>query len=474
MDQQQQQHEPGQEELPKRLPLVAEPENRDETTNKDAQLINCYVEKSKQGGWYLYERPGILRSTQPSGGAAAGQGITNWLGNIYTVFGGHLYKDAVDKGAVDATNGVYRFSSSMGATPKLQLGNGVSAYNYDDGAGLVQIIDVDFPAAFVKGWCFLDGTTYVMLPDAHIQGDDINDPVNWDPLNSILAQIEPDRGVALAKQLVYAIALKQWTSEVFYDAGNAVGSPLGAVQGAKVNYGCVHADGVQDIDGVLFWLSTNRSASVEVVQLEGLKAEVISTKPVERLLEAGDYTTVFSWQLKIDGHKFYGFTLKNSNLTLVYDITEKMWARWTDANGNYFPMVGSSYTTGLQHLFQHESNGRVYTSASTYATDDGDTIQVDVYTPNLDGGTKREKTLPLLTVLADKKVGAELLIRTNDFDYDPAKWTNFRRVDLNQNRPMLTDCGSFIRRAHNLRYRSPTVRMPRLQAIELELQAGTA
>lgn len=460
--------------LPKRLPLVVELENRDETSNKDAQLINCYVEKSKQGGYYLYERPGLLRSTQPSGGAAAGQGVYNWLGDIYSVFGGQLYKGLTAKGAVDATNGIYRFSSSMGGTPKLQLGNGIKAYNYDDGAGLVEIVDADFIKPFVKGWSFLDGTTYYMTPDAHIQGDDINDPVNWDPLNSILAQIEPDRGVALAKQLVYTIALKQWTTEVFYDAGNGTGSPLGPVQGAKINFGCVSADSVQDIDGVLFWLSTTKLSSVQVVQLEGLKAEVVSTKPVERLLENADFSTVYSWQTRMDGHKFFGVTMVASNLTLVYDIAEKMWARWTDKDGNYFPMISWSYTSGLQHLFQHATNGRLYTAESSYATDDGDIIQVDVYTPNLDGGTKRKKTLPLLSVVADKKVGSELLIRTNDFDYDATKWTNFRRVDLSQNKPMLPDCGTFIRRAHNLRYRSPTVRMPRIQAIELQLDLGTA
>ena len=222
--------------LPTRLPLVVLPSNRDDTTGKDARLVNCYMEKQETGETTIVKRPGLAKHTQPSGGAATGRGVYNWKGDIYSIFGSTLYKATTSKGTVNATNGVYRFSSCLGATHKLQLGDGVLAYNYDDSGGLVQITDVDFPTAFVKGWSYLDGTPYVMTAAAAIQGGGINDPVNWDALNVIIAQIEPDAGVALAKQLVYTVALKQWTTETFYDAANATGSPLGTVQGAKARW----------------------------------------------------------------------------------------------------------------------------------------------------------------------------------------------------------------------------------------------
>ena len=191
--------------IPRRLPLIVEPENRDETTAKDARLVNAYLEagpRDEQGVSYtLRVRPGLGGSTQPSGGAAVGQGTYFWRGSVYSIFGGQLYKDSTAKGAVDTTNGVYRFSASLGATPRLQLGNGVKAYNYDDTSGLVQITDVDFPAAFQKGWGYLDGTTYVVTAGAAIKGSDIDDTVNWNSLNTITAQIEPDGAQGLAKQL---------------------------------------------------------------------------------------------------------------------------------------------------------------------------------------------------------------------------------------------------------------------------------
>jgi hypothetical protein len=460
-------------DIPKRLPLVISPENRGESTSFDSRLVNCYTEKTKAGDYHIFPRYGLAQDSQPSGGSAAGRGVFNWLGNIYSIFADKLYKNGVAvSGTVDTTNGVYRFSQSKGATPKLQLGNGVKGYNYDDAGGLVVIIDPDFPASFVKGWAYLDGTTYIMVPAAFIQGSDINDPTSWSALNSILAQIEPDNGVALDKQLVYVIALKQWSTEVFYDAGNSTGSPLGTVQGAKINWGCASSDSVQDVNNTLCWLTRSEEAGRQVVAMENLKAKVVSIPPIERLLQNADLSTVFSWQIKVDGHRFYVLTVKNANLTLAYDLTQDMWSQWTDVNGNYIPIVSSTYNSAGKTIVQHESNGRLYLADSTYATDAGDTITVDIYTPNFDGGVRRRKNMTVLEVISDQKVGSELLIRVNDHDFDPKMWSNFRKVDLSQRRPFLTDCGTFVRRVHHLRHQKP-VRMPRLQAIEMQIDLGT-
>jgi len=465
-------------ELPKRLPLVIEPENRGSSTSFDARLVNAYMEtrKQKEGAEsWIYERPGLDEHSRPPAVNAAGRGIFNWRGNIYSIFADTLYKDgSAVSGTVDTTNGVYRFDSSLGATPKLQLGNGVEAYNYDTAGGLVNISDADFPAAFVKGWSFLDGTTYVMLVSANIQGSDINDPVNWDPLNTIIAQIEPDRGVALNKQLVYTIALKEWTTEIFYDAGNSTGSPLGRVEGAKINWGSVSTDSVRELDGLLLWLGKTKNGPAEVIMLDNLKAEPVSTKAVERLLATANFSTetVFSWVLKIAGHRFYIVTCKTANFTLAFDVDERMWSQWTDTSGNYLPIVDSCTDGQLRNLLQHETNGRIYIADSVYADDDGDLITVDIYTPDFDGGTRRRKQMKVLKIICDQQAGSELLVRVNDHDYKATAWTNFRKIDLSRNDPALTDCGTFVCRAYNFRHRLP-VRMPRIQAVDLQLDLGT-
>ena len=455
-------------EIPKRLPLVIVPSNRDETTAKDAKLVNCYCEKTETGEYWLYKRPGLLVNITKSGN---GYGVFNWLGDIYAIFGNTVYKNGgAIAGTVDTTNGVYRFGSCLGATPRLQLGNGVKVYNYDAGGGLILINAAAFPAAFVKGWVYLDKTTYVMDTTTIISGSGLNDTVNWDGTNTINAFSEPDKAVGLAKQLVYVVAFKQWSAEVFYDASNATGSPLLPVQGAKINYGCVSGDSIQDIDGILLWLSTNKSSSVQVMAMDNLKVQTVSTKAIEKLLDKLDYTTVFSWQMKHDGHKFYVITSKVGNLTLAFDLSERMWHQWTDVNGNYFPIVASTYDSTFHHILQHETNGKLYYADSDYTNDDGSIITVDIYTPNFDGGTRRRKQMNFMEFIGDQTAGSELLVRKNDDDYDSTKWSNFRKVDLSKKRPFLTNNGTFVRRAHNFRHQKDT--KFRIQAVELQIDLG--
>lgn len=462
---------------PNRWPLIVMPQNRGENTSKDARLVNGYMEKELQGDSWLYKRPGLQVFSRPSGGTGLGQGAYNWRGDVYTIFNGHLYKNNVDKGGtINTQHGVYRWSSTMGATPKVIFQNGYHAFCYDDASGL-QDFTGDITEAvsppWVKGWAYLDGTTYLMTPDANIYGSDINVVTGsgtWDPLNKIVAQIEPSAGVGFAKQLVYAVALKEDSTEMFFDAGNATGSPLGPVQGAKVNWGTISADSIRDIDGALFWLSTNRSATVQIMKMDNLKIDIISTPAIERLLESADFTTVFSWTLKLEGHRWYAITLKNNNLTLVYDLTTGLWAQWTDASGNYLPIVDSTYKTDTaQTLLQHETNGYLYTVSATNYTDAGEVITVDIYTPNYDAGTIRDKTLRMMYPDASQQAGSILQVRYSDDDYQT--WSDFRKIDLSVKKPFLTDNSSFRRRAIHLRHQSPT--FFRIKSLDMQLDIGT-
>ena len=464
--------------LPKRLPLVLQPENRQEETDKDAKLLNGYMEKGiQQGEYWLYKRPGLLQTGSTISGN--GHGVYNWLGDVYSIFGSTIYKNGVaiaggaPNGALDTTGGVYRFSSCLGATPALQFGNGVGSYNYDGTTPITTIAGANFPATLLrKGWAYLDGTTYVMNSAANIRGcTSLNAPTVWtDVLNTITAQIEPDGGVALNKQLVYVVVFKQWTTEVFYDATNPTGSPLSPVQGAKINHGCASQDSVQELDGVLLWAATNRSSAVQVVMMDALKAQVVSTKPIERILGEADFSAVYSLGIKYEGHRFYVLTLKNNNITLVYDMTDGMWSQWTDVNGNYFPIVSSTFLANTGRVLQHETNGKLYLFDAEYTNDDGSVITVDMYTPNFDGGVKNKKHMNLMKFVADQTQGSILQVRCNDNDYDSKKWTNFRKVDLGIRDPYLQNCGTFRRRAHHFRHQSNT--RLRIQAIELQMDLG--
>lgn len=458
--------------LPPRLPLVVVTGNRNRNFDKDARLINCFLETDEAGELWVFKRPGL--SVLYGNPAATGRGSYYWRGDVYHIADGTLHKNNVAIGSgLDQAGGSYRFSEILGAIPKMVFGNGAKTYAYNGTtiSSDLHTIDIDFPAATVKGIVYLNGATYVMDSYGQIWGSVINSvdqPGDWSAINYVAAQIEPDPGIALAKQLVYVVAFNSWSTEVFFDAGNPTGSPLGPVQGQKISYGCATAESVQQIDDRLLWISATRSGAVQVSLLDQLNHQIVSTKPIDRLLQGSDLASIASLQLKVNGHNFYILTLRDRNLTLAYDMAENLWHQWTDAAGNYFPFVSYTYNSSRQHLLQHESNGDIYIASPEVYTDAGNRIISDIYTPVFDANTRRIKQLNIMEFIGDQDEGSILQVRRSEDDYKT--WSNFRQVRLDMKRPLLINCGSFRKAAYHFRHNSATAM--RMQAVEVQYDLG--
>lgn len=457
---------------PVRLPLISKINNRDNTLLKDARLVNGLAEPSEDGkGWEIRKRFGLSLAATPNA-SAAGQGTFGWKGNNYSIFGGKFYQGTtLVASGLDTTNGVYRFQIVGNNPGYLVMGNGVKAYYYN-GSAFNTITDANFPSSFVKGFAYLDSYMYVMDGQGQIwEATNQNDPSTWNALDMIKAQIEPDSGMALAKQINYIIALKQWTTEVFYDAGNASGSSLGSIPGSKQPFGCVSADSVQQMNDMLIWASQDQSNTYQVVVMEKLGIRVVSTPAVERLLQYADFSSCYSMLLKHAGHTVYVLTLPNDNLSLVYDLNWDLWGIWTDSSGNYWPYCSASYLPGERYV-QSPTTGAFYAYDMdyVYSNDNGVIVPTDIYTPLFDAGTDREKTLSQIRFQADVKQGCQLYHRNTDDDYKT--WTGMRMVDLGANLPILTNCGNFRRRAWHFRHQSNT--SLRIRAIDLQMALGTA
>lgn len=469
--------------VPPRIPFIVNPENRDKSTNKDAKLINCYVEIDQDKNVHLFRRPGYLQWGNPPAGNAAGMGTYWWNGNVYSIFNGILYKNLTQVATgLDTTGGVYSFNSIMGSDPKLVFQNGKQGYAYDDTAlvtGPLHTIAPNYPQFTCKGIAYLDGYTFVLqhffgtaITPAVIWGsvvDHVDSSSDWDPLNFITARMTPDSGVYLAKQLVYVVCLKEWSTEFFYDVGNATGSPLAPAQNLRLSYGCAAQDSVQIITDVLFWISNNREASNQIVMVDKAQLSIISTAEIDRLLRDADLSVVYSWHIKIDGHSFYVLTIKNNNLTLAYDINQNRWEQWTDANGNYIPIICSTRDQQGRTILQHESNGSLYYGSTDYLSDNGALIPITIVTPRWDGGTSRNKQLSLMNFVSDIVPGSLMSVQVSDDDYQT--WSQPRIVDLGEAYPTLAQCGTFRRRAWKFQINHA---LPwRLEAAELQFDIGT-
>lgn len=229
---------------------------------------------------------------------------------------------------------------------------------YYNGTTLTKVTDADYPATTVPGVVYLDGTYYVMTPEAKIYGSAIDDPTTWTALNVIVAQSETDGGVAIAKHVNYVVVFGAWSIEFFYNAGNPTGSPLSRADSSLQLVGCASGTSVTSMSGTLFFIGVTKQRGRSVYILNGTVAEPISPTYVDRILNADDMADVFAFCIRIDGHSYYVVTLGTLGVTLFYDITTKQWGEWTSlAVASTLASVSVSAITAKTVTLQKTSHG---------------------------------------------------------------------------------------------------------------------
>lgn len=496
--------------VPKRIQLVASPGYRFNDSTIDSQLINCFAERDPNDGEYwVQKRPcftsqilapaasgvnparGIYRFQGYSGGSSAYRFLVVNNARLSYLDAGATTTTLIGNIANAQTN--YAFET-VRSSPNFfaVLNDGGNAY-YTDTTTLVNMNGLaNFPNNTVRGWAYLDGTLYVMTQLNQIYGSaNLDDPTVWSALNVIIARNGSDAAVCLGKHKEYVMALKESSTEFFYNAANPTGSPLQSLRGSKIPYGCANAYTYQSIDDENMWVSRSEGGFYQVVRLTNLRPTVVSTPAVDRILRTftgalglGNSLLTSSFQLKLGGHRYYGLSIpvavfnyvtgvtSTGFVTLVYDLDEKLWYRWTSASSNTSWEV--SGTAGADSsgrtLMQNYSTGNIHVLAEDYIqpTDSGTSPTVDIYTVDHDFGTQRTKQLGAMYFRGNRIDGSRMLLRHSDNDF--TTWSPFREFDLSKERPSLTDCGSFYRRAWNLRHQSSTPF--RLKTTDLQLDIG--
>ena len=239
---------------------------------------------------------------------------TNWqTGNMVTIAGA---SDALYNGTFAITvTAPTTFTYTMTGTPAASPATGT--------------ITATGGRTTVPGIVYLDGYFFVMDENAVVYNSGLNDPLTWEALDFITAAIEPGQGVALAKSQNYVVAFKEWSTEFFYNVGNATGSPLSPVLSAFTLTGCANGESVAYLDETVLWVSKARQQGPGVYRMRELQQEKVSTPDVDRILAADGVSDVYAYGVRIAGHSFYVLGLRTIGITIVYDATNGTWAEWT-------------------------------------------------------------------------------------------------------------------------------------------------
>lgn len=268
-----------------------------------------------------------------------------------------------------------------------QLEDGGTASTYATNTAnrytVTQITDADYPSNTTRGCAFLDGRFFVMNPAGEIYQSALENAASWSALEFIGTQIEPDAGVYLAKYKNYIAAFKLYSTEFFYDAGNATGSILSPVQNAAFKVGCASEDSVKELADTVTWMGQTKDGFGRgIFRLNGQTPEKISTPQIDKILNADSLATVYSWGANVGSHLLYGLTLVASAVTLVYDFTTGLWSYFTYlASSGVNKTITAITTAGVVTSTAHGySDGDIVLLASTNSDFNGWHVATDVTT----------------------------------------------------------------------------------------------
>lgn len=227
---------------------------------------------------------------------------------------------------------------------------------------------------------FLDGYFIVNEPNTgRVYTSALNDGKVWDPADVFSAESGTDNvvGLAVSKGELWVIGVG--TSEVWYDAANATGSPFSAREGLAIQNGCIAPGSIAKMDDLLIWLDSrgfvvqtgqspyvrnyNTRYQLDIISDDALNAEFAA---YTRIDNAKGYTFIES------GRLMYSISFPTMLKTWVYDYTTKVWHERSYYN---------SYTNQHEHhLIQYyapyvnlcigggDRNGKVYLmSPETYS-----------------------------------------------------------------------------------------------------------
>lgn len=489
-----------------KIPLFGAYSNRGIDPDKDQRFINCFpesrkIEQTDQTRVALVKRPGVNFSKQfqgdPGEGSNLGRGLIYFNGALFAAIDDTLIMDNPFGGS--GTPVVIITMTTFTGKVGLVVGNSATIGDYlfvCDGVGgwyinssfaVTSITDPDFPTPHVPTPVFLDG--YICLPKgSDIFSCDLDTPSSWNSSNFVSAESFPDPIVGLARQNNQIVAFGYSSTEFFYDAANASGSPFNRNESAIIQIGCAASHCIYQNERYCAFIGQSESGGRAVWFIEGFQPKRVSDEFIDRIIDSEvNLSDCSGYGVRTKGHMFYVINLNTANRTFVYDVDEKLWHEWSSQSpsgvNNVFAYnhatdcgTGNIYIQGTNSGSVYYLNPVLYWDITPTVT----SILVSVRTNKYDMDTINRKRLHSVRFFLDRD-NDPLVNETLNFSYSDDDYQSDIgpiTVDLISSNtegfgaPIIYQLGSFRRRSFFILYYGTS--NIRFEALELCYTEGTS
>ena len=316
-----------------------------------------------------------------------------------------------------------------------------------------QITDGDFTSINHVGKMeFMDGYAFIQDNVGKIWNSDLNSLSNWTASSFITRGVDPDSGIGgLARLGNQIISFGAYTMEVFYNAGNATGSPLSRVNqlSARVGIGHVNQNAGSNftyyatIKNKIFFIGTTQKGSYTTniskgfYSYNGSAVEKISSDSIDKILSATAIQTIYS--ITFQGKQAIAITLSSfpgaSSVLLIYFPEWNEWFEWTSSRF-------ASANDGRFYIGTTTTPNKIYSFANTNTWQDNTTDYQWLHQFVLPTDGNQRKRMPYLGLKGDTATSAQnISVEFSDNDY--ATFSTPRNIDMTSKDKRLTRCGSF-------------------------------
>jgi len=488
-----------------RFPIVGSLTNRNPNAaiadTKDQLFDNCFPEvvqnplTNKSEIW-LNKRQGTTASSDVQASATASFGAVVWTANSAAVAPG-LFSYLKSSGAAmmifntagtqiggDIANTNQCMSleetdvSGTGNLTAALLDNGTSAVEawfFPEGGAWTQITDAQFPSSVTPAHAHMDGYMFVMTEGGQLWNSDLNSLSAWTAATFISANSFADNGVGCARYRNLIVGFGDYSTEFFYNAGNATGSVLSRVENATLRVGAIrHTTGrgtaIKSIGNTVYWIGINADTGAKgVYRLNGMQAEKVSNAAVDKLVGNGVIRSILgSFSLLGFTHIAFGAGTTSS---VCYCQDTNFWWYLTPAGSlNVSAMISAADSSAYaKSYFSTVTNAKIYTfdPNSPVWQDNASAYTMTARTDNMDMGTHKRKFWKSVAILGDTESSGQVNIAHADDDF--VSFTTDRALTTNDR---LLRLGSSRRRSWRITHNANAP--CRLQAIEIEYEVGSS
>lgn len=250
------------------------------------------------------------------------RGFTTMGGMLYAVSGNSFYSIAANGSITQIGSGIisgFRPVSMAENGTQIVIVNGTAGYIYN-GLTLSQITDANFHPAFTVTF-FDDYFVFDRTGTNQFFISGILDGNSYNGLDFASAESSAKNIVGITQNLQLLYIFSEDHYEIWYNAGTA-DFPFQRYTGGVIWRGCAAPLSIIKQDQVIFFLGNDGVFYL----IQGNIPIRVSTHAIELIIaQEGDLSHVHCSTETLEGHKFIHMTLPNTNHTLTFDTTTKLW-----------------------------------------------------------------------------------------------------------------------------------------------------